>query len=246
MKFTYDAYIKLINNIRENNYVIVDYNNYSAFNENGFICILRHDIDFSIEKAYKLALLENKYNIYSTWFVMVNTNFYNPFSCDNLKLLKEIIEMGGKIGLHFDETAYKSDDISLLLEMAERERLCLERMLDTQINFISMHRPSDISVCGEWQFEKMINTYSSIFTHDFKYLSDSRRRWREPVCDILNSHKYSKLQILTHPFWYNDTEMDLKSSILQYINAGKEYRWDHMNSNFTNLKDVVPKEEITG
>ena len=51
------------------------------FNEkikNKFNIILRHDIDFDVDYALKMAKMENKLNIKSTYFFfLLKSNFYN-------------------------------------------------------------------------------------------------------------------------------------------------------------------------
>ena len=59
---------------------------------------------------------------------------------------------------------------------------------------------------NEVSFPSMINSYSSKFFKEFKYLSDSRMHWRENVEAVIKSHDYHRLHILTHAFWYAKSE----------------------------------------
>ena len=81
------------------------------FNEfNGQKCFLiRHDVDWDIELAYKLAQLENNLEIKSTYFILVTSNLYNVFSPSNMKLINKIKNLNHEIGLHFDASNYKSN-----------------------------------------------------------------------------------------------------------------------------------------
>lgn len=38
---------------------------------------MRHNVEFSMERAYKLALLENENNLVSTYFFQLTNNSYN-------------------------------------------------------------------------------------------------------------------------------------------------------------------------
>jgi hypothetical protein len=96
--FTYDSYTELIGLISRNGYTFADYHNWQKYDKP---CILRHDIDFDVEKAIYLANLEAMEQIQSTYFVLLNTDFYNIFSKKNNGLIKGIKKMGHKIGLHF-------------------------------------------------------------------------------------------------------------------------------------------------
>ena len=106
MEFTYEAYKNMILNLRNNEYKVVGYNN--DFKEK--TVILRHDIDFSLEKALDIAKLENQLGVFSTFFILLSTDFYNINSIKSLEILKNIIRLGGKIGLHFDEKKYLIDE----------------------------------------------------------------------------------------------------------------------------------------
>ena len=107
-----------------------------------------------------------------------------------------------------------------------------------------MHRPSKEIIESNLTIPGMINTYSSKFVNDFKYVSDSRRRWREPVDEYIINETYNKIQILTHPFWYNETELELRDSILGFIESSKRYRYDILNNNFSNLEEIMNKDDI--
>ena len=63
-------------------------------------CVIRHDIEFSIERAYQLACVENELGVKSTYTVQLRNNTYNALSEKNIDLVKRIHDMGHKIGLH--------------------------------------------------------------------------------------------------------------------------------------------------
>ena len=57
-------------------------------------CVIRHDVEFSIERAYQLALVEHELGISSTYVFQICNNNYNPFSYKNKKLIHKIYELG--------------------------------------------------------------------------------------------------------------------------------------------------------
>ncbi|GHV80070.1 hypothetical protein AGMMS49944_18610 [Spirochaetia bacterium] len=85
--FTYTSYLHLLKLIAKNGYTITGYHKYS---EAAYPCILRHDIDNDVEKALELAKLEADNSVQSTYFILLNTNFYNVFSSTVNKTLKEM------------------------------------------------------------------------------------------------------------------------------------------------------------
>lgn len=61
----------MIGLLREKGYSFADYLNYSNFNK---AVILRHDVDFSLEKALEMAEIEKKEEVQSTYFILNSAN----------------------------------------------------------------------------------------------------------------------------------------------------------------------------
>lgn len=244
MVFTYNSYAQLLSTIEEKGYIITDYHDYK---DKERPCILRHDIDYSMEKAIELAEFETNLNVRSTWFVLVSGAFYNVFSSEVREQIAELIAMGHEIGLHFDETVYeKCNDFyqDYMIDKILMEKNLLESVTGVDVSVVSMHRPSKRMLNENLKVPGMINSYSKEFFDNFKYVSDSRRRWREDVKKIVNSMSYEKLHILTHAFWYNEKELSLKETLFRYLDNSKYRIWDLLNNNFTELESVIKKEEI--
>ena len=242
MDFTYDGYRQLIDLLEKNNYVISDYKNWRKYDQT---VILRHDIDNDISKALDLAKLECDLGITSTYFVLVTSDFYNILSAKNENMLKEISKCGHGIGLHFDEVRYT--DINTpndAVDYIVKEAKILSYVIEKQVDVVSMHRPSKMILDADLNIPGIINSYGQTFFKDFKYLSDSRRRWREPIADIVNSKKYDRLHVLTHAIWYNDFEKDLHDSIFDFVNAGNRERYIAEQSNITDLQAIMHENEI--
>ncbi|MBD5550884.1 MAG: hypothetical protein HDQ96_06875 [Lachnospiraceae bacterium] len=183
--------------------------------------ILRHDIDYDIEKAVRLSAIERVGGA-GTYFVLLTSDFYNVFSKKSSEGLKQIAENGHTVAPHFDEVRYPE-----LLGDVETVK---EKIIEE----------AELNIPG------MINSYGQTYFKEFKYLSDSRRRWREPVDEIIRSKGYERLHILTHPFWYNETEEDIHKSVSKFINSGNGYRYQAMEENITDLASVMRKDEIAG
>ncbi len=243
MEFTYNWYKDLLKMITSCGYTFADYQSCDTTKST---CIMRHDIDCSIEKAYKMCLLEQQENVKSTYFVMTTSDFYNVFSKKNLEILREIHKSGHSIGLHFDELAYENLSKEEFIVKAEREKNRLEDALGggLRINAISMHRPSKTTLEEDWTFQTMVNSYSKRFFKEFKYVSDSRRRWREPILDIIKSKEYKNLHILTHAFWYNEEELPINQVICNFVNGANKERYLTMADNITDLSSIMSEKEI--
>jgi hypothetical protein len=159
--------------------------------------LIRHDIDFSVDFAYKMALFESELGIRSTYFLMLTSNMYNLISSENQRLVKAIIKMGHKVSVHFDPTAHDK------LEKFENEKRLFENIFDVEVDIVSVHRPGpfldnhNISLCGIPQ------TYSDAYFRDMKYLSDSGGRNVSPhISEYLEGDRSQGLHLLIHPIWW--------------------------------------------
>ena len=86
----------------------------------GKVIILRHDVDYSLERVLPIAELEAKHGVQSTYFVLLRGQFYNVLSDRELVIIAKLVAMGHHIGLCFDETLYcNSDWIAHILEEAK-------------------------------------------------------------------------------------------------------------------------------
>lgn len=243
MEFTYESYEKLLNKFLNKGYSICTYSNWM---EKERSVILRHDVDNSLQKAMMFSEIEKDIcGGGATYFVLLSTNFYNIFSKESRKLLEQIQKNGGIIGLHFDETQYRVSSLNDLIEYINREKNILSDVAMCKIEAISMHRPSKEFLASDMQLPDVINTYSKVFFEQMKYLSDSRRNWREDVEEIVEQGNINRFHILTHPFWYFEKEektlhRTLKDAILD---ASLEY-YDNLKDNFKDLELEIDRKEI--
>lgn len=239
MQFTFQAYRELLELLRKTGYVFVDYHSQAASR----CVILRHDIDYSPEAALKLGEIERFHRVAATYFVLLTSNFYNPASRTSREAFKKLQDMGHEIGLHFDETAYPASNGSME-EQIKREASILSDILDKEVQTVSMHRPSKETLDADLQIPGMVNSYGRAFFHDYKYLSDSRRRWREPVLDIIREGSYDRLHILTHAFWYHDPEESIEKTMGDFIRAANVERYNEMEANIAELQSIIKLEEL--
>ncbi len=244
MQFTYKAYSNMIELLREKGYIFSNYHNCVDVNKP---VILRHDIDYSLEKALKLAKLEYELRVSSTYFVMLTTKFYNLMSRDNLKIVDKIKEYGHDIGLHFDEVNYPEyyyDTHGGVRDVIFQEARLFKQITGIDVKSVSMHRPSQKTLNSDYDLSPMMNSYSKYFFDEFKYISDSRRRWREDIEGIINAGEYNKLHILTHAFWYNIEEIGIKDSIKEFIENANAERFYILSENISDLESIISMREI--
>ncbi|MCF0161653.1 MAG: hypothetical protein HUJ88_03560 [Fusobacterium necrophorum] len=242
MNFTYKAYINLIEKLKLKKYYFSNYDNYLEYKRN---VILRHDIDNSLKKALEMAEIENKLGVSAYYFILLSTDSYNINSESSLKIIKEIIKLGGRIGLHFDEKKYSIEKQKDYFKYVDYEIKILSTILQEEIKVVSMHRPSKDFLEMNLDFPNIVNSYQKKFFKDFKYVSDSRMFWKEDIYKIIEKEEYDNLHILTHPFWYSHNENEtMKEKLKNYMYSAITERYDSLNENFRDLKDIILKEEL--
>ena len=84
--FTYDQYLDLV---------------HIGLNQNKQL-FLRHDVDYSLQKALQMAEIEATASIKSTYYILFSSPFYNPLSRDNMEKIRMIKHLGMGIGVHYD------------------------------------------------------------------------------------------------------------------------------------------------
>ena len=250
MKFTYTAYAEMVDKLKKNGYSFADYKDCDNYEK---CVIIRHDIDTDCQKALKLARLEKDLGIKSTYFALLTSEMYNLAAKVNLDAIEEICNLGHNVGLHFDEVRYIGESEVEKLKMGGsfsveqwilNEVEIMERLLNREVNCVSMHRPSKTTLEADYDLGRVVNSYGMKFFKGYKYVSDSRRRWREDVLGIIDSGEYDKLHILTHAFWYNDEEESIEETVGKYVKSGNADRWDSLEKNITDLSTIIGRNEI--
>ena len=88
--FNYEEYKNIISLIRDH-LPIIDFSDVSDETEK--FCVLRHDIEFSVDRAYELAKVEKEIGVESTYTVQLRNNTYNALSEKNIDLVKMIKDL---------------------------------------------------------------------------------------------------------------------------------------------------------
>ncbi len=131
-----------------------------------------------------------------------------------------MVDFGHEIGLHYD-SRFTTTNTKL-----KNEITILEDIIDTKITSIAAHVPNEIKrltgkdyLEDEIDLEKLNLIESKHNTLNAKYISDSGRNWREGcMCEHIGKHKNEHgglrdIQILTHPIWWNNNELSIKSEL---------------------------------
>lgn len=203
--FSYDDYKEIIRIIKSTGHQ----SSYKkAINQDEFI-IMRHDVEYSVERAYKLSKVEESMDFVSNYFFQWTNNTYNILSRRNMDMIRDMHERGQHIGLHFALNGMT--DMSQIKLRIEKELDILSDMFGFAVDTFSIHRPSRDVLAENIHIDGKLNAYQDDFftfaedvnentSVNVKYMSDANHIWRYGYPDEKNIKGHKKVQILTHPF----------------------------------------------
>jgi hypothetical protein len=192
----------------------------TGLNDDEFTILLRHDVDVSLGKALRLAEIESSLNVFATYFIRLQSRFYNPEEFINHEIITKLQNLNVEIGLHYDLQYYQEHGNNLH-EMLETDVKKLSNLIGRPVRICSSHRPGRISTLNAIDIRRvglMYEAYEPTFFTRVKYISDSRCHWREGcLCKWLG--KVNNLTVLMHPIWWFELEMN-KGVILERFKMG--------------------------
>ena len=208
--FSYAEYKKIIDHYKRNHNIL----DFSEVNESiSRYCVIRHDVEFSVDRALNLAKFEyESLDLNTSYLFQIRNNCYNLASDINLDKIHLIKEMGHSVGLHVHLGLMEKSDnpIHFILEEAKLFKL----ITGIEVDRFSFHRPNNSILKDYLEVPGLINCYENRFFHhyetphndlDVKYFTDSRHRWQH---DHPLDGDHDKVQILTHPYSWTTTGHD--------------------------------------
>lgn len=218
--FGKDNYFTILDKYSANAQDIVDV--YAL--EPDFYSILRHDVEFSLERAHKVSLWDNEKNFPSSILVQVYSDAYNIFSVTSQNILRAIDNLEYcTIGLHLYVSHIKENDWEGLYREINLQSKILSDCMQRPIDRFSIHRPPewtlrnrDDVICG------MLNFYGGSFFEfhpkpkQIKYLADSQHcfKYGNPLDDF----EHKKYQLLLHPDEWTDFGEDTNANFNSLMN----------------------------
>jgi hypothetical protein len=161
--------------------------------------IFRHDIDFSLDYAAQMAEIEAKNKAISTYFIMLNCDYYNVLSMAETNRIRDIVRLGHAIGIHWDSTILPPDPDDARRMLAS-QIADLRRVSGAEVNVASQHVPTD-SPHFSLEGVVKIDTYDPALRARFQYVSDSSMSWRGVTpLDLIKAEV--SFQFLSHPIWW--------------------------------------------
>jgi hypothetical protein len=147
--------------------------------------IHRIDVDYSIKKAERLGEIFNKLGIKASFFIRLHAPEYNPFSFENYRIIKFLIDSGHEIGYHSEVI----DQEAIWQENAEENLIrdidVINRIFNIEIKGTASHGGMTGLNNKDFWKERKAETYGLMyeayeFLKEAFYISDSE--WTQWKC----------------------------------------------------------------
>lgn len=241
IKFSFSEYIEILNTF-SGRFVSFEDASDDAFT------ILRHDVEFSIDRALNMANLDYNHGVQSTFFFQILSNAYNPFSTENVAKINQIKNLGHNVGLHLYISHLTEHNRENLQNELRRQKLLFEQGLGLECTTFSFHRPPRWALeVRDDKIDGVINAYGpSFFEYSsapkhIKYVADSQHKWA--YGHPLDFKNQKKLQILLHPDeWSKMGDVGLEEFFIALINENKATfirTLDSETKHFSEFKKIV-------
>ena len=191
--------------------------------------IMRHDVEFSIPAALRLAEIEADEGIQSTFFLL-QTSDYNPFEEEEAVQIRRILDLGHDIGLHYDAALFERLGMDAAATAEAQIRL-FETFFSTKVHAMSSHMPMRSG--KTFSLPGVIDTYDPMFLTEMKYISDSTQSWREGVV-TQNLDKYNQIHLLTHEYIWHPGGWDWSALLFVEVQDKFARAWTRAE-NFINM-----------
>lgn len=198
MKYSLESYRSIIERAISSGYAFVPFSHQTKPAAGSIY--LRHDVDYSLELAHRLARVNAEMKVAGTFFVLLRSHAYNLLSDSSQAIVRRIHELGQQVALHAVTDNGSPESIENRLrsdfQFGQREFPFLSPVF-------SWHNPtpeiieqtSSLSEIGG-----LTNIYANHFTREAIYRSDSNMRHSvDSFMDLVGARQAQPLQLLFHP-----------------------------------------------
>jgi hypothetical protein len=175
---------------------------------------LRHDVDLSLDAALEMAEVEAAAGVWSTWFLMTRSVFYNLDSNVGAGAVSQLRTLGHRVALH-----------------ALWPNLDLDARFDP---VVAWHNPDPEYM--EVPVEGATNVMTAPWYDPYHYRSDSNAHWRHGCPhDELAAGEFAWLQLLIHPeIWVYDGAT-MAETMESFLAADRAARLEHLRADRIDL-----------
>lgn len=239
--FTLSAYRVLLESAESNGYKFLPFEMIGKENCQ-YSCLLRHDIDSDIFILSRMAEIESDMKIQATYFLMLRSTSYNLLARESVIAIKKLLSLGHSLGLHFMAEGLNEASESELEDKVLTEAGIMEKEFGQRIKAVSIHQPSKVLLEKNVFFNGMINTYNKIQMGEYKYISDTNMQWlNEHPAEIFSKHLYPRLQLLIHPIWWTENDMDITDKWRFSLTSINDTIVNHWFARERSLRGLTPE-----
>ena len=186
--------------------------------------IWRHDVEFSLDIALKMAVIEHGLGVKTTYFFQIHSEFYNILERYMSDILRDIQLLGHHIGLHFDSHYYDVQDEETLERTIRQDKKYFEAVFGLELDTFSFHETTPfILSCQKDFYGDMLNVYSGKIKSNYQYCADSTGFWRYEILDeVLLDPKVQHLQVLTHDAMWSERVLSPRQRVRSSIQANAD------------------------
>ena len=126
-EFTEEAFLELLRQLKTGGYGFARFGEMPTRRH----VLWRHDVDFSLHRAARLAEIEAEMGASATYFINPRSSFYSLLEPKIVTLTRRIRSLGHEIGLHFDAEAFGVTHWTdaTLKQLVTQERELIEMIL---------------------------------------------------------------------------------------------------------------------
>jgi len=142
-KFTYNYIEEQYKQVKEMGYKFITCEEYvkkkSILKASDKVVVNRVDVDLSVKKTKKLLAIFDKLDIKATFFLRLHAPEYNPFSFENYRIIKYLIESGHELGYHsevIDQSIIWNEDAT---DCLLRDIKTMNTMFNINVKGIASH-----------------------------------------------------------------------------------------------------------
>jgi len=252
MDFTLQKYESLCETISNYSYTTITFEQYFSQKNLSKNCILlRHDVDRNIGNALKMAVIEHRYNLVSTYYCRMTERVFKP------KYFQKIASLGHEIGYHYETLDKAKGNEVEAIKIFEQELNAFRDFIE--IKTVCMHGNPlspwlNSNIWNKYDFKEFGIIGEPYLSLDYKnviYLTDTGRTWAnknirvkdvirnednqknnllignisttDDIINLIKEERFPQICLLAHPNRWHDHIIDwIGESILQNIkNIGK-------------------------
>jgi hypothetical protein len=213
---------------------------------------LRHDVDYSLEMALRLAEVNAELGIQGTFCVLLRSQIYNLLSDRSLSALEKIAALGQNLGLHGSVPPALPDD-NAVESRIRADFECVRYNCAVVSAVCSWHNPTAEVLeryLGRSTVGGLVNVYSESFVREIPYYSDSNMRHSvEDFMRLVGDDGAPCMQLLLHPLnWVagGQSMRDVFSGTWPYVIREREVDMRENRFYACALPDGMPDSVVRG